>query len=188
MEIHNKLDELVKLVESARTMPMSSSAIINKNDILTLIGQVRDLLPESLGAADKVIAQREELIEEARNKAAKLVSEARAEQAVLVGDHTVLVEARRERGRTLEQTRQEIEAMRVALDDHVDAKLAHLEVVAERIVTTVQEGREQLRRTGPYDQLASSDDLSADDRAPSAVEKAVESGVDVDELSGGSTD
>ncbi|WP_129668719.1 hypothetical protein [Phytoactinopolyspora endophytica] len=156
MEIHNKLDELAELVDSARTMPMSSSAIVNKTEVLAQITRIRDMLPEALAAADTVIAQREELIEEARGKASKIVTEARAEQARLVGDHTVLVEARRERGRTLEQTRLELEAMKAALDDHVDAKLAHLEVVAGRIVETVQEGREQLRRSTPYDQLDSS--------------------------------
>ncbi|WP_166351852.1 hypothetical protein [Phytoactinopolyspora limicola] len=164
MEIHKKLDELAGLVESARTMPMSSSAILNKNDVLSLVNQVRNLLPESLAAADTVIEQREELLEEARGNASKIINDARAEQARLVGDHTVLIEARRERGRTLEQTRQELEAMRVALDDHVDAKLAHVEVIAERIVETVREGRDQLRRTGPYDELAAGwgGDLGAD--------------------------
>ncbi|NED96993.1 hypothetical protein G1H11_16930 [Phytoactinopolyspora alkaliphila] len=154
MEIHKKLDQLADLVGSARTMPMSSSAIVNKTDVLDLIEQVREMLPESLSAADTVITQREELLEEARAHASKIIADARAEQARLVGDHTVLVEARRERGRTLEQTQRELEAMRGALDDHVDAKLAHVEVVAERIVSTVREGREQLRRVGPYEELA----------------------------------
>jgi vacuolar-type H+-ATPase subunit H len=157
VEIHKKLDELIDLVESARTMPMSSSAILNKTEVLALVKQVRDMLPNSLAAADTVIEQREELLEEARNNASRMISDARAEQARLVGDHTVLVEARRERGRTLEQTRQEIEAMRVALDDHVDAKLAHVELVAERIVATVKEGRDQLRRSGPFDELVGAD-------------------------------
>ncbi|NDL59397.1 hypothetical protein [Phytoactinopolyspora mesophila] len=157
MEIHKKLDELIELVESARTMPMSSSAILNKTEVLSLVKQVRDMLPNSLSAADTVIEQREELLEEARNNASRMITDARAEQARLVGDHTVLVEARRERGRTLEQTRQEIEAMRVALDDHVDAKLAHVELVAERIVATVRDGRDQLRRSGPFDELATED-------------------------------
>ncbi|NEE03635.1 hypothetical protein [Phytoactinopolyspora halotolerans] len=162
MEIHKKLDELAELVDSARTMPMSSSAIVNKTDVLAMITQVREMLPETLAAADTVIAQREELLAEARGKASKIIADARAEQARLVGDHTVLVEARRERGRTLEQTRLEIEAMKSALDDHVDAKLARLELVAERIVETVREGRQQLHETNPYDGLASA--LSTTDR------------------------
>lgn len=174
MEIHNKLDELTALVESARTMPMSSSAILNKSEVLKLVAQVREMLPESLEAADAVIRQREELLEEARANAAKIINDAKIEQATLVGDHTILVEARRERGRTLEQTRQEIEAMKVALDDHIDAKLARVELVAERIVETVREGRDELQRTSPYDELAvvtapvpSNRAESSDERDPS---------------------
>ncbi|AYY12704.1 hypothetical protein EF847_08250 [Actinobacteria bacterium YIM 96077] len=172
MEIHRKLDELTDMVESARTMPMSSSAIINKTEILAMISQVRDMLPESLAAADTVIAQREELLEEARANASKIINDAKIEQATLVGDHTILVEARRERGRTLEKMRQEIEAMRAALDDHVDAKLANVEVVASRIVDTVREGRDQLRQSSPYQELAAGAGLMDDGDLP-------------DELSGG---
>ena len=37
MEIHDKLDELGQLIESARAVPMSASCMVNRADVLALL-------------------------------------------------------------------------------------------------------------------------------------------------------
>ena len=51
MDVHEKLDELVAQVESARSMPMSASCIVNRGEMLALLDEVRALLPEELAHA-----------------------------------------------------------------------------------------------------------------------------------------
>ena len=38
MDVHDKLDELIALVENARSMPMSASCIVNRGDVLARLG------------------------------------------------------------------------------------------------------------------------------------------------------
>lgn len=153
MEVHEKITEIVDLVESARSMPLSSSVLVNKAELLRLLDELHQRLPDNLSAADAVLAQREALLAEARGNAERLVDKARAEQARLVADHTVLAVAREDAGRLRAQAQEEAMAARRDADDYLDAKLAHLELAAERIADTARSGRERLRGTTPYEQL-----------------------------------
>ena len=153
MEVHDKIAEIVTMVDSARTMPMSSTALVNKHQLLALLDEVRENLPENLRAAEAVLGQREALLIEARGNAERIVHDARSEHARLVADHTVTQAARREAEEVLQLAREQAETIRSDADDYVDAKLARLEVAAQRIVETVRDGREQLRRPTPYAEL-----------------------------------
>ena len=48
------LDQIEDLVESSRSVPLSASIMINKAEILDLLDQAREALPEDLVAADAV--------------------------------------------------------------------------------------------------------------------------------------
>jgi cell division septum initiation protein DivIVA len=154
MEVHDKIAEIVALVDSARTMPMSSTAMVNKQQVLTLLDEVREGLPANLQAAEAVLGQREALLIEARGNAERVLANAQAEQARLVADHTVTQAARIEAEEILRQAREQAENIRSDADDYVDAKLARLEISAARIVETVRDGREQLRHPTAYEELS----------------------------------
>lgn len=154
MEVHDKIAEIVALVDSARTMPMSSTAMVNKQQLLILLDEVREGLPANLTAAEAVLGQREALLIEARGNAERVLANARSEQARLVADHAVTQAARLEGDEILRQAREQAENIRSDADDYVDAKLARLEISAARIVETVRDGREQLRHPTAYEELS----------------------------------
>ncbi|PZF83270.1 hypothetical protein [Jiangella anatolica] len=154
MEVHDKIAEIVALVDSARTMPMSSTAMVNKQQVLALLDEVREGLPANLQAAEAVLGQREALLIEARGNAERILANARSEQARLVADHTVTQAARVEAEDIVQQAREQAENIRSDADDYVDAKLARLEIAAARIVETVRDGREQLRHPTAYGELS----------------------------------
>ncbi|RIQ13261.1 hypothetical protein DY240_26080 [Jiangella rhizosphaerae] len=152
--MHDKIAEIVALVDSARTMPMSSTAMVNKQQLLILLDEVREGLPANLQAAEAVLGQREALLIEARGNAERILANAKAEQARLVADHAVTQAARVEAEEILQQAREQAENIRNDADDYVDAKLARLEISAARIVETVRDGREQLRHPTAYEELS----------------------------------
>lgn len=164
MQIDGKLDEIVEYIASARTMPMSSSAIINKSELTALIEELRDLLPQDLQAADAVLAEQEAIMEEARYNADRIMADARAEQAKLVADHEITAEARAERIRMLDSAQESADAIRKAVDAHVDAKLAHLERAALALAETARTGRADLAAAAAYRPIEPVDDESDDPR------------------------
>ena len=59
------LTELVELIETARTLPMSSSCVVPRERTLDLLDALREVLPPELAEARRVVAQRDRTLSEA---------------------------------------------------------------------------------------------------------------------------
>jgi cell division septum initiation protein DivIVA len=77
------LTELVELVETARTVPMSSSCVIPRERTLDLLDALREVLPPEMIEARRLVAQRDRTLSEAAEVAeekVRLASEQALEQ------------------------------------------------------------------------------------------------------------
>jgi len=162
MDVHDKLDELIELVEGARSMPLSTSCWVDRPEVLDLLDQIRELLPRDLSQADRVLAERDLIVEEGRRAAEHLVEEARVEQARLVSDHEVYERALSEADAVRGEAADEAARMRHEVDDYVDAKLANFEYALDKTIRAVQNGRDKIRGRHEYDTLADAPDLRGD--------------------------
>ncbi|MEO9240058.1 MAG: hypothetical protein ABI418_18430, partial [Jatrophihabitantaceae bacterium] len=57
-QVDEVLTELVEMVETARTLPMSSSCVIGREKALDLLDALREVLPAELIEARRLVAQR----------------------------------------------------------------------------------------------------------------------------------
>lgn len=157
MDVNDKIDEIVKYVESARSMPMSSSSVVNRAALLGLLQDLREMLPASIHAADDLLGERDHLLAEARAEAEEAVAAAKVERDRLVSEHEVLIEAQARAEETVDAALTRADRLSGEVDDYVDAKLAHLEVAVDKILDTIRNGRERLRETSAYAELATTD-------------------------------
>ncbi|MDQ1730787.1 MAG: hypothetical protein QOK10_946 [Pseudonocardiales bacterium] len=98
------LTELVELVETARTLPMSSSCVLPRERTLDLLDALREVLPPEVTEARRIVAQRDRISAEAEKRAAELVAEASEQAESLVTEarveaHNLLEDAKAEQGR-----------------------------------------------------------------------------------------
>lgn len=146
MRLQAKIDEIGAALESARAMPMSASCIVNRGDLLTMLDEMRRLLPAELHEAASVLEARDAAVEEGRVAADRIVAEAEGERARLVAETEVATEARHEADRLVAEARVVAERMRREVDEYVDAKLAHFEVMLQKTMNAVVHGRDKLRQ------------------------------------------
>ena len=158
MDVHDKLDELAAVVENARSMPMSASCVINRGEVLGLLEELRELLPEEFRHAEMLLQDREAVVDEGRREAARVVEVAQAEQARLVSQTEVLLEAHRAAAQVHEAAAEEARGMRGEVDDYVDAKLANFEVVLDKTLAAVHRGREKLRGRSEHEEFGADAD------------------------------
>ena len=92
------VEELIEIMTSAKSMPLSSSAIVTRDEVLDLLEAIRDELPEELRRARRLLKDHEELLAAARREAADIVSDGRVAGFEIVLDRTLkTVRAGRER-------------------------------------------------------------------------------------------
>ncbi|GHF88566.1 ATP synthase F0 subunit B [Streptomyces thermodiastaticus] len=149
MDVQKKLDEIVATVSGARSMPMSASCVVNRAELLGMLEEVRQALPGSLAQAQELIGDRDQVVEEARREAERIIESAHAERGSLIADTEIARRAQAEADRILAEARREAEEIRAEADDYVDSKLANFEVVLTKTLGSVGRGREKLLGTGP---------------------------------------
>lgn len=134
-------------------MPMSASAVVHRGELLELLGQLRDLLPEAFQGAQAVVADRDTVVEQGRREVERLLELAAAERARLVEQSSVVQAAQAEADRLLAQAQEQAEAMRREVEDYVDGKLANFEVVLSKTLAAVERGRARLSGHSEMDEL-----------------------------------
>ncbi len=138
------LDALADAITQARSMPMSSSVLVNRAELLDLVDQARDVLPTQLTRADEVLAAADAARVAAQDEADAIIAGARARAAELVEEHE-LTRAARERGQQIVADAEDVaEGLRRDADDYCDRRLADFEIDLTRLMTQVQAGRAKL--------------------------------------------
>jgi cell division septum initiation protein DivIVA len=153
VDVQERLDELAVLIEDAKAMPLSASCIVNRAQVLDLIGEIRQLLPESVHRADELLADREAVVQDGRREADRILERARADADRLVSEHEVYLAAVAESEALTRYTQGETARMRQETDDYIDAKLATFEITLQKTLQTVDRGRDRLR-SQMYQELA----------------------------------
>ena len=163
MDLNTRITQLEELVRDAKSMPLSSSALLNRDEVLELIDGLRGSLPDEIKQARWIVKDREELLTKARRDAEAMVEQARQEQLRLASHEAVVQRSHEEAARIVSEAEDDARKLRLESEDYVDAKLAQLESALQRIledmITTngslsrvidqVQAGREKLRGSTP---------------------------------------
>jgi cell division septum initiation protein DivIVA len=139
------IQRVAGMIASARALPLSSSVKLdNKDEVLELLREAAERLPEELRQARWMIKEREEFLAATERKAEELVEAARSEAQRLVQRTEIIKEAQLQARRMVEQAREEARKLRLEVEDYADQKLAQFEIVLERTLKTVASGREKL--------------------------------------------
>lgn len=160
MDLTSSLSELRAAVEQARALPMSSSAVINRTEVLRLLDRVEQALPEAFADSARVVSRRDAVVADAQSRGDRIVDEARNERDRLVSDTEVYRNARRDAAALRAQAQQESDELRRETDEYVDTCLARLQNTLTKTLEAVSRGRGRLndRReldSGPLEPAAS---------------------------------
>lgn len=143
-EVEALLEEAIEMLAEARPLPMSTTVKIPRDELLHLLEQAQDQLPEEVRAARWLLKEREDFVAKARAEHQALIDEGRAQVSRMVERQQVVKEAEAKARQTLEDARHEANTMKRQVEEYCDNKLARFEAVLARTVETVQKGREKL--------------------------------------------
>lgn len=145
MDLIERIDELQVLIEEAKSVPLSASAVINRDEFLELLAQLKQEVPDEIRQARWMSRDRDELLARARKEAERILAEAREQRDRLLSRTEIIHAAQREAERIVDEGKERAARMRLEAEDYIDQKLAAFEVLLNKTIATVERGREQLR-------------------------------------------
>jgi len=138
------LHHLMDVIASAKSMPLSSSVMVSREEVIAIVQSALDSLPEELRQARWLLREREEFMAERSRDAEALMSEVRAQAERMVQRTEIVRQANAVAQRILDDANEEARTLRHQAEDFVDTKLAGMEIVLDRLTRTVQAGRAKL--------------------------------------------
>jgi hypothetical protein len=144
-DVEHMLRRLHDLVSSARPMPLSTSVMVNRDEVLDLLDETIERLPDELRAARWLLKEREEYLAKVRREGDEILDQARARAERMV-QRTEVVKASEARARKIvDLADSEARRLKNECEDYCDQKLASFEIVLERTMKMVGAGRAKLQ-------------------------------------------
>jgi F0F1-type ATP synthase membrane subunit b/b' len=135
------------MISGAKSMPLSSSVMISRDEVLELLEEAVTRLPDELRQARWLLREREEFLSKVQAEADDILAAARARAERMVQRTEIVREAKLVARNTVQDARDVASRLKHEAEDYCDQKLAAFEIVLERTTKTVQAGREKLRVT-----------------------------------------
>jgi cell division septum initiation protein DivIVA len=134
MDLAGRLQQLEEMVREAKSMPLSSSALLNRDEVLDTLREMQEALPEEIKQARWIVKDREDLLGKAHQDAERIVEQAREDQLRMARKEEVLHRAEEEADRIVAEAEQQALDARAEAERYVDAKLAQFEIALRRIL------------------------------------------------------
>ncbi len=148
-ELQDLVDEAIAHLESAKSMPLSTNVLIDKEAFLDILQRLRLELPDELRAARWMVREREAFIARTNERAQDIIERAKSESRRLVSESYVLAEAVEEANALVRRAEGEARRLRLEAEDEVEKMLETAEAVLAELLTKVHNAREELHRARP---------------------------------------
>jgi hypothetical protein len=147
MDLAGRLAQLEEIVRDAKSMPLSSSVLISRDEVLQMLHEMQEALPEEIKQARWIVKDREELLVKARAEGDRVIEQSHEEQRRMAMKTEVAKRAEDEAAQMLQDAEDTTTAMRREAEDYVDGKLAQFEIALRKILEDAQGTARSLAKT-----------------------------------------
>lgn len=144
MELFTLLETLEEMLENSKTVPFSGKTIVEKDEILDIIKEIRLKLPDELKQAKWVKEERQRILVEAQKEADDIVKEAENRIISMIDEHEITRKAYEQKAQIIETANEMSREISKGTKDYADNLLEKIEVVLEDALKTIQNNRREL--------------------------------------------
>lgn len=137
--------QAIAVIEEAKPFPLSSSVRVEPAELLDILEEALDRLPEELRQARWLLKEREEFLAKVQREGDEILDAARARAERMVSRQEIVRNAKTAAQQTIDTADADARRLRHEAEDYVDQQLAKFEIVLDRTMKTVQAGRQKLQ-------------------------------------------
>lgn len=137
------LDRLEELVSLGKRVPFSTRVMVEEEEFLALVDQLRVAIPNEIKQAQRVIKERERIIGEAQDDAADIVDRAHEEAERMVSQSALLADAKQRGEEILRRAEEEQQRTRGELDVYVLQQAQLVEDAVQRSLSLIQDAADE---------------------------------------------
>ena len=133
------------VIEKAVTLPFSGRALIDKDELVDLMQEIRLHLPEDFKQAKWIKEDRQRILDEANKEAASIIKNAEEKMAAMIDDHEITQKAYAQANEIMAAAQNNAVELRNGTRQYADEVMASLEARIEKLLNVVHENRKELK-------------------------------------------
>ena len=145
MEIFTLLETLEDILDKSRGVPFSNKCIVDKDEILDIIKEIRLKLPDELKQAKWIKEERQRILVEAQNEADEIIKEAENRIIAMIDEHEITKKAYEKKVEIIETANEMSREIKSGTEEYADGVLAGIEVALEDALKVIQNNRKELK-------------------------------------------
>jgi vacuolar-type H+-ATPase subunit H len=146
MDIQHLVDRLEDLIDEGRHIPMTKMTVIDEERALEIIDQMRISVPEEVDKASRILNQKDRLLAQANEEAARIIEIAKDKAETLIARDAIVQAAQNRASNIIEQARQDADNIRGDADTYVVGVLNELESHLIKTLTVVRNGISKIQQ------------------------------------------
>ena len=145
MDIQHLVDRLEQALNESTRVPLSASLLVNEEKVYSLLDQMRVAVPEEIKRANRVEAEKDRILAQAKEEAERIRELARQEAGELVKRDAIVNSAQHRAENIVERARRDADALRQDADVYIVDVLQRLEQDLMRTMNVVRNGLEKVQ-------------------------------------------
>ena len=145
MEIFTLLENIEDILEKSKGVPYSNKVLVDKEEILEIISELRLKLPEELKQAKWIKEERQRILVEAQKEADDIVKEAENRIISMIDEHEITKKAYEKKAEIIETANEMSREISKGTKDYADNVLNGIEVALQEALKIIQNNRNELK-------------------------------------------
>ncbi len=145
MEIFTLLETIEEMLENSKSLPFSSKSVVDKEEVLEIIKEIRIKLPDELKQAKWVKEERQRILVEAQKEADDIVKEAENRIISMIDEHEITRKAYEQKAEIIETANEMSREISKGTKDYADSILENIETSLENALQIIQNNRKELK-------------------------------------------
>ena len=152
MEIFTLLDTLEDILDRSKHVPFTEKGIVDKEEILEIIQEIRLKLPDELKQAKWIKEERGRILQEAEKEADDIVREAENRIISMIDEHEITRKAYEQKAEIIETANEMSREITKGTKDYADGILENLEnaindinISIAKALETIEQNRNELK-------------------------------------------
>ena len=140
MDILHLVDRLEELFNESRGIWFTHSVLVDETRMFDIIDQMRVSIPEEIKKAQQILAQRDRILAQAQEEAARKLALAQEKSDQMLDQHGIVESAHARARQIEEQAILDGEKTKREADEYVLQTLSSLETELDRVLSQVRNG------------------------------------------------
>ena len=145
MDIQHLVDRMEQALNESTRIPLSAYLLVNEEKVYSLLDQMRVAVPEEIKRANRVEAEKDRILAQAKEEAERIRELARQEAGELVKRDAIVNSAQHRAENIVERARRDADALRQDADVYIVDVLQRLEQDLMRTMNVVRNGLEKVQ-------------------------------------------